>query len=172
VISNVTAAALAGAFNPAEGTNTAARRRTYPRADSPKFLPPRLPPDSAERNGLDRIAGEAGSLVYRCVAGLSGAGRCRTEKRNEVLETGALAIELHSYVKHLAAAEPLMLPSLLPKFSFHARGGVYSRPENRVELGGRILLHRLGNVAVKVQRCGDGGVAKPLLRDLRMHASG
>jgi hypothetical protein len=32
-----------------------------------------------------------------------------------VLETGALAIELHSYIKDLAAAEPLMLPSLLPK---------------------------------------------------------
>ena len=31
-----------------------------------------------------------------------------------VLETGALAIELHSYIKDLVAAEPLMLPRLLP----------------------------------------------------------
>jgi hypothetical protein len=30
-----------------------------------------------------------------------------------VLETGALAIELHSYIKDLAVAGPLMLPSLL-----------------------------------------------------------
>ena len=32
-----------------------------------------------------------------------------------VLETGALAIELHSYIKDLAAAYTVMLPSLLPK---------------------------------------------------------
>jgi hypothetical protein len=32
-----------------------------------------------------------------------------------VLETGALAIELHSYIKDLAATAPPMLPSLLPK---------------------------------------------------------
>ena len=32
-----------------------------------------------------------------------------------VLETGALAIELHSYIKDLAVADLPMLPSLLPK---------------------------------------------------------
>jgi hypothetical protein len=41
------------------------------------------------------------------------------------LETGALAIELHSYIKDLAAAEPLMLPSLLPKFSYFIRAAAF-----------------------------------------------
>jgi hypothetical protein len=35
-----------------------------------------------------------------------------------VLETGALAIELHSYIKDLAAANPRMLSSLLPNSVF------------------------------------------------------
>ena len=34
------------------------------------------------------------------------------------LETGALAIELHSYIKDLAAAEPLMLPICYPSSHF------------------------------------------------------
>jgi hypothetical protein len=66
------------------------------------------------------------------------------------LETGALAIELHSYIKDLRPHDLPMLPDLLPKSSFDARSGVYSRPKNHVEFGRRLCLHRLRDVTIQV----------------------
>jgi len=46
---------------------------------------------------------------------LGGSARIENTRGAALLETGALAIELHSYIKDLAVADLLMLPSLLPK---------------------------------------------------------
>jgi hypothetical protein len=103
-------------------------------------------------------------------------GREDSNLRMPESKSGALPLGYAPIINELKALAPPLLPNLLPKAFCLTLAGVagaraYSRSERAVEFGSGVFLHRCRDVAVEIECCRDRRMAKPFLRDLRMHPS-